>query len=88
MNPQTIAREWWILVVALLTGFVVVPIVVPMALTRSLTGAEAGMAEFYHALRDPRQALVVWGIAFAPYVLTQLARSVMWAASILNKERQ
>ena len=78
MNPQIAAREWLVFVGSFLFGLVVFPVCITAFTTERL-------AVFYEALVDPDRWWVAWGTALAPYVVVQLARSVMWAARIVRK---
>jgi len=78
MNKKTVAREWLYFL-----GFIIAALVVlPMPLMLILSPRE-GASGFYKALFEGYW--IAWLIVIAPYLLFQLARSVLWALSELRE---
>lgn len=73
-----LAREWLVFLAALAAGLVLLPPLVPFVFRRvtaryfyaTLVGLSPG---------PPVDVWIAWGCAGVPYALLQLARSVRWA---------
>ena len=83
MNQKAVAREWLLFIGLLALGaFVVMPAAVyvignPPDSVLDLYGTRG-------VFFDP-DAWIAWTIVFAPYVVVQLGRSVLWAAKTVRQ---
>jgi hypothetical protein len=83
MNQKAVAREWLLFLGLLAVGaFVVLPLVAYAFGSRPIR-----VSEFYgtEGVFSKSDSWIAWMVVFAPYVLVQIARSVVWAATVVRR---
>lgn len=82
MKPESkkiIAKEWLTFMVCLLIGFTAFP-----ALIMALLRGQIEMGFFYSTLFSGPDRATSWLVAFSPYILYMLLRSLIWAIRALK----
>ena len=83
MNTKRIAREWLYFLGSFFFGLLVLPslmLVVARFFTHPTDSAASELlSAFYSGLMKRRDALITWLVVFAPYLIFQFVRSVIWA---------
>ena len=83
VNKRIIAREWLYFLALFIIGLIIVPNILYLML-----GEKATLNEFYDGLVDKNDALGGWAFVFAPYIITQIIRSIIWSINTLQKQKE
>lgn len=84
VNKKRIAKEWLYFLGFFFFGLLVVPLLLFVFLVSSMKLSKV-YSDFFSELGGGHDALIVWLFVLGPYLLFQLARSIIWAWKTARK---